>query len=346
MPSVAWNVDGRLLHIQKENFMKVARLLVAYSIICCLGIAASVSQQRAPATPLIAHDPYFSIWSTSDHLTDSETTHWTGAAQPILGVARIDGKPFRFMGRAARGRQDPSPAMEQVSSSVTPTHTRYEFKQGGITLELSFFTPAMMNNIDLVSRPVTYLSWSARSNDGAAHHVSLLVDVNPVIAVNDMSQQVVMTRNQTSKLNVLSAGSRDQNLLNRSGDNLRIDWGYFHLAAPKDEDAAMVIAPHAPADFASDGELATSDSIDMPQAPARQSPHLAVLLDLGSVNAEPVKRHLLVAFTPKGYAIQFLQRNLRPYWQRNDMPVEELLDKAEEQYAVIGFGGGCLRQGS
>jgi len=235
-------------------------------------------------------------------------------------------------------RPDTFPAMEQTATSVAPTHTRYEFRQGGVTLELTFFTPAMMNDIDVLSRPVTYLSWTARSTDGAAHQVSLLLDVDPVIAVNDRSQQVVMSRNQTAKLNVLSAGSRDQNLLNRSGDNLRIDWGYFRLAVPKDEVAHLVIAPHSAADFAANGKLAASDSLSMPQAPARQCPHLAVMFDLGSVSAEPVKRHLLVAYT-EDYAIQYLRRNLRPYWQRNDMPVEELLDKAEEQYAALDASG-------
>ena len=31
---------------------------------------------------------------------------------------------------------------------------------------------------------------------------------------------------------VAHVGTRDQNLLNRSGDDLLIDWGYFHLAVP------------------------------------------------------------------------------------------------------------------
>ena len=329
----------------QEIFMKAVRSFIAILFLGCLGAAFAIAQHGAPATPLIVHDPYFSIWSTTDRLTDSETSHWTGSAQPINGIARIDGKPFRFMGRVPGRRPDPVPAMEQTASSITPTHTRYEFRQGGVTLELTFFTPAMMNDIDVLSRPVTYLSWTARSNDGAAHQVSLMLDVDPVIAVNDRSEQVVMSRNRTAKLNVLSAGSRDQSLLNRSGDNLRIDWGYFRLAVPKEEDASMVIAPHSLADFVADGKIAASDSISMPQAPARQCPHLAVVLDLGSVSAEPVKRHLLVAYT-EDYAIQYLQRNLRPYWQRNDMPVEELLDKAEEQYAALDASGYGLRQGA
>jgi hypothetical protein len=319
--------------------MKAFRSLLMLCGLCFLGVLCTVAQQqRPPATPLIAHDPYFSIWSMADHLTDAETVHWTGSAQPLSGVARIDGKPYRYMGHIPGRRPDPLPAMEQTASSITPTHTRYEFRQGGVTLELTFFTPAMTTDLDVLSRPVTYLSWSVQASNGQPHQVSLLLDVDPVIAVNDRGQQLVTFRNQTSRLNVLSAGSRDQSLLNRSGDNLRIDWGYFRLAAPKDENSTMVITPQPTTDFATTGKLPASDSMDMPEAPVRNSPHLAVVLDLGSVAAQPVKRHLLVAYT-EGYAVQYFQRNLRSYWQRRDMAVEDLLDLAEQQYSDLDAKG-------
>ena len=49
---------------------------------------------------------------------------------------------------------------------------------------------------------------------------------------------------------------------------------------------------------------------------------------------------------PKAMQSNSLQRNLRPYWQRNDMPVEEMLDAAEEQYAALDAQGTVVRQGA
>jgi len=314
--------------------MKAVTSLFLCLVSFCFSGGSAVCQQRVPATPLITHDPYFSVWSTTDNLTDSDTTHWTGTPQPISGIARIDGKSYRFMGH----QPDKVPAMQQTGRSITPTHTRYQFRQDGVTLELTFFTPAMMNDLDLLSRPVTYLTWSVQSTDGVAHRVSVLLDVDPIIAVNDRSQQVVSSRNETSSLNVLSVGSRDQNILNRSGDNLRIDWGYFHLAIPKDEESTASITSHPVDAFVNSGKISTSDSMGMPQPAGWDSPHLATILEFGSVGSAPITRHLLVSYT-EDYAIQYLQRNMRPYWQRNNLSVEKMLDAAEAQYPSLEAQG-------
>lgn len=310
--------------------MKLVGRSLFLCVVLCLGVSLSRSQQRPPATPLITHDPYFSIWSATDLLTASNTTHWTGSPQPIAGIAQIDGKSFRFMGR------DPEdvPPMEQTGRAVTPTHTRYQFRQNGVQLELSFCTPAMMDDLNVLSRPVTYLTWTAQATDGAAHRVSILLDVDPVIAVNDRSENVVAFRSETALLHILSVGSRDQNVLNRSGDNLRIDWGYFHLGIPKNEESTTAIAADIIGAFTDKGILPANDSIGMPQPAQRGSPHLGVKLEFGSLSAQPEVRHVLVSYT-EGFAIQFFERNLRPYWQRDGMPVEQMLDTAEGQYSQL-----------
>ena len=84
-----------------DTFRHPFRNCIAAVFLCSL---AAFAQQRPPAVPLITHDPYFSIWSAADKLTDRDTTHWTGKRQPIAGLARINGKTWRFMG--AHPRED------------------------------------------------------------------------------------------------------------------------------------------------------------------------------------------------------------------------------------------------
>ncbi len=302
------------------------------------GALAAQQPDRPPAVPLVVHDPYFSLWSMADKLTGENTRHWTDVDQPIDGLIRIDGSVYRYMGVHPRQMFDlpEVPAMAQVSLAVTPLHTAYEFEQAGIHLTLTFFTPSFPKDLDVLSRPVTYLTWSARSTDGKPHQVDLLLDVDPSIAINDEMQKVTWGRTRTEHLTLLNVGSQEQQELHQSGDLIRVDWGYFHLIVPDGQQARTALSYDSMAQFAKDGTLPTADDMNMPKpASWRGHPaHLAVAFPLGEVSSQPVTRRIMLSYTERN-AIEYLGRKLQPYWRRNGMTEPAMFEAANAQYPEL-----------
>ena len=62
---------------------------------------------RPPAVPLIVRSPYVSIWQGGSRLAGTWPSFWAGRTKAITGIARIDGKPFVFLGSPA-GRRTPA----------------------------------------------------------------------------------------------------------------------------------------------------------------------------------------------------------------------------------------------
>ena len=55
---------------------------------------------------------------------------------------------------------------------------------------------------------------------------------------------------KVSDADILRVGSRDQQVLHRAGDDLRIDWGYFYLAVSKAADVVSAASRDAVKNFA------------------------------------------------------------------------------------------------
>jgi hypothetical protein len=263
----------------------------------------------------------------ADRLTDVNTRHWTGVDQPLAGLIRIDNVAYRYMG--ADPRQ--VPAMQQTSLEVTPLHTIYTFETAGVRLQVTFFTAAFPNDLDALSRPVDYLTWTITSTDSRPHAVDLLLDASPVIAVDTNDQDVTWGRSMVPGIQVLRVGSRDQRVLNREGDNLRIDWGYFYLAVPDQPGAALATVSNAIQSFLASGTVAQSDDMDMPREPRNRAAHLAVAFHVQASPAGEVSRHVLLAYDDS-YSIEYLGRKLRPYWRRDGQTAAAMLAVSEAQY--------------
>ena len=291
---------------------------------------------RPPAIPLITHDPYFSIWSNSDKLTDDHTRHWTGKEQHLTGMAWIDGKAFRFLGVAPRDVE----AMEQKSVQVTPTRTIYTFEKNSVRVKLTFLTPAFPESLDVLSRPLTYVLFDTQALDERDHDVKIYFDVSSLLAVNAGDQRVAGSRLKVKDLHVVRVGTQAQEMLAKSGDDLRIDWGYAYVAAPdRDGTEVRVRNTGIRADFAKDGKVDDRDEFDSFPPNTRVFLSMAVVFDLEKVRGLPVSRYAMVAYDDL-YSVQYFNRNLRPYWRRTlpggkALAIDGLLEKAETEFVDL-----------
>lgn len=282
---------------------------------------------RPPAVPLVACDPYFSVWSRADQLTGADTTHWTGKPHRLASLVRIDGQCFRVMG----AQPEELPALTQTRLQVLPTRTIYSFEGAGVALTLTFMTAALPEDLDLLSRPVTYLTYEFRATDGKSHEVSCYFDASAELTVNEPKQEVVWSAEDVGELAVAKVGSQAQPILAKRGDDLRIDWGYLYVAAPKTAVQASAIAARASLQTA----FVKGASATRLAAPAAaETVAASITLRVGKVAAQPVSRWLLLAYDDL-YAIQYFKENLRAYWRRNGAEAADLLKAAATDYASL-----------
>ncbi|TDQ08191.1 glutaminase family protein [Pedobacter metabolipauper] len=437
-------------------------------------------ERKAPAYPLITHDPYFSIWSSSDSLNTSTTKHWTGANQSLTGLISVDGKLFSFLGKTEKvfktilpvadekpqvltytedlpgdGWISPDfntdswktalgPAGSEPSQANTPwrkneiwvrrsfkmtefnnnklylqirhddnaivylngiriyskqklegkfvyipiddavkkslkkennvlaiyafntggpsyldagiveepdakdvvhitdakqkgldlnaTQTIYQFVCGAVDLTVTFTSPLLMNDLDLLSRPVSYISTKVKSNDEEDHDVKLYFGASTNIAVHRPTQQVVATKYTTPKLSILKAGTIEQPMLKRTGDDVRIDWGYMYMAVPSAYKSVQTITNQAGALNC----LLLAQPVKMLSYLEGERMVLNTVIPVGKVG-KAVKEQFVMLGYDDLYAVQYFKTNLRPWWNNSGKEtIENQLElAAKDQRSVL-----------
>jgi len=272
------------------------------------------AQLRPPAVPLVTHDPYFSIWSPADKLTDADTVHWTGKPHRLTSLVRIDGEEYRLIGASPTS----TPALPQTGLEVTPTRTICSFEGQGVRVKLTFMTPALPGELDVCSRPLSYVTYTIDSTDGRTHRVSAELLVSAELAVNQASEDVVVQEDLfVGPLGGLKVSSKQQAVLGKKGDDLRIDWGHLYLMALSASwsQSAYYLA-----------------GTNMPSAVRGHwiSRGFSPLV----VSKTPVSRWLLLAYDDE-FSIRYFKQNLRPYWRRNGDDAAALLKKAAADYEAL-----------
>lgn len=181
---------------------------------------------RAPAVPLITVDPYFSVWSNTDKLNEGDTVHWTGKPNTICGVIEIDGKDYRFMGNGG------GETMKQTGLDISALTSVYTFEDAGIKLTATFFTPLFPDSLAIMTRPVSYLSLEAEATDDKFHTLKAKIYASEELCLDKKGETDVETSTESfDGINAVRIGSVNQPVLAKKGDDIRIDWGYFYLAA-------------------------------------------------------------------------------------------------------------------
>lgn len=429
-------------------------------IILCVVTNKSFSQlDKAPAYPLITHDPYFSIWSFSDNLNESTTRHWTGRDHSLIGLLVVDGKPYRFLGEPAKelkalvpdadfqpykchytetkpgdnwlnaeyddsgwmqgegmfGTKDagaqtpwnsreiwvrrvfdlqsvnvnelllrtkyddnviiwlngekiytagccsankelvlskdvaaklkkgknvlalycentggqayidaglydklPGKQMEmavQRSIKLSATQTKYEFTCGPVSLSVDFLSPLIASDLELLSRPVSYVLFNASATDGRQHAVKLYLLTADDIARNTKAEEMVKEITSPGKLSIIKTGTKAQPVLQKQGDDVRINWGYSYVAVQKmpgiKQQSVQATFPGLAGGNMSETQF-----------------------DFGKISGAPMGCTILVGYDDL-YSIQYFGQNLKPWWKKNYATMEDLLNKAWDETASV-----------
>lgn len=185
--------------------------------------------KKAASVPLVLHDPFFSVWSSSDRLNGSDTVHWSGARQKLLGKVDIDGEVYCFM-----GLEDRCEAIPQTGLDVTATATEYTFENDKLNLKVRFTSPLLLSDMVLVSRPCTYVYFEVTKKTDCS--VKLRFEAFRDLVTQQIAQVVGGVYNYPAKngcgaYRYTYMGRSNQQPLGGSGDRVTIDWGYLYLAS-------------------------------------------------------------------------------------------------------------------
>lgn len=182
-------------------------------------------KMRPPATPIVNIDPYFSVWTQESVLQN--TVHWTGAPNSMSGRVFIDGQEFHFLGLKP---QKELPDLQVENTEIDAFSTIITYKNDSIRLTAHFTSPLLVDDLYYASRPVAYCKVSYESLDGKAHQVSVRFTVSEELVLDKKGEGRALAHlPEIPGVTVISMGNGIQNVLWRSGDNVRIDWGYFYL---------------------------------------------------------------------------------------------------------------------
>lgn len=219
---------------------------------------------------------------------------------------------------------------KQLNVSVKATRTLYQFQCGPVKLDVTFTSPLLLSDIELTARPVGYISYAAQSADGKSHNVELYFSASSNLAVDHTSQAVSAWKEKTGGLSILKTGTVEQPVLQKKGDDVRIDWGYLYVAVPSRFNAKQNISANT--------ETYSGGSSIQIKGPAEvlnsKNLNLESVIPFGKVRDLKVEKYLMLGYNDIN-PVQFFGENLVPLWKSKYKSFEEVLSQSDRQYPEL-----------
>lgn len=251
---------------------------------------------RMPSIPLITIDPYFSVWSY-DELNKSYPTHWTGSRNAMLGTVKIDDTVYRFLGEGEEN------ALKQVSVDADAFSTYYVFEGAGIKLTATFTSPLLIDDLYYASRPVSYLHLTYENTDGNEHTVTAKLCCSEELVLNKSGEGRAIAEDVSiDGVSAIRMGKGNQKVLWRSGDDVRIDWGYFYLGVKGNAECKAEIF----------------NDLYSVSAETELSPDALFLLAYDDIDS-----------------IVYFGENLKAYWKKGGKTIEAAISESANDYNTV-----------
>ena len=179
---------------------------------------------KLPSYPVITVDPFFSIWSRSDKLNESDTCLWCGIRKPIKGTVTFDGVTYRFLGAGDEEK------LTQVKTEILPYISEYTFENDKLRLILKTWSPLLLDDFHLLATPVAYFDFEVQNLTGEEKAVSVSIEASEELCYDRKVKETVCYTSNFSGFLYAKMGRTKQNPIYISGDGVSADWGYYLIS--------------------------------------------------------------------------------------------------------------------
>ena len=213
---------------------------------------------------------------------------------------------------------------KQEDLTVTATKTSYRMLCGPVTVTIDFLSPLLANNLDILSRPLSYISFTSSPTDHKNHDVQILFGVNASVAKDRSSQIETTTAGTFKNIKYLKTGVTDQKILAKPGDDVRIDWGYAYLSTAN---ATATLLNRSSSDLLQ--EIAGVSEITKVA-----DNYLTVRLHQNIGATATVSDRVMLSYD-EIKSVQYFGVNLDPWWKKKYLTMEHLISAAATDYSSV-----------